>query len=199
MKQGSLTNEDVLRSEIPWPAFQNAGIISKEQLEMMYLLDKQTVDNQVAQFEAVRPPSETSGRGRGAGGKQRRLYRRPTKLLAACLPQNGVALADLMSVILAGVNKDEVIQYILAMLDELLLAAPSIAGFFHELLVTSKGYNDPFGPLMKLLTRSSLYVLEKATALLGKLLAYKSNVMYTDPHAEQVRAPPPASPPLTSA
>lgn len=72
MKQGSLTNEDVLRSEIPWPAFQNAGIISKEQLEMMYLLDKQTVDNQVAQFEAVRPPSETSGRGRGAGGKQRR-------------------------------------------------------------------------------------------------------------------------------
>jgi V-type H+-transporting ATPase subunit H len=153
VKQGSLTNEDVLRSEIPWPAFQNAGIISKEQLEMMYLLDKQTVDNQVAQFEA-----------------------------------NGVALADLMSVILAGVNKDEVIQYILAMLDELLLAAPSIAGFFHELLVTSKGYNDPFGPLMKLLTRSSLYVLEKATALLGKLLAYKSNVMYTDPHAEQVMA-----------
>ena len=41
VKQGSLTNEDVLRSEIPWPSFQNAGIISKEQLEMMYLLDKQ--------------------------------------------------------------------------------------------------------------------------------------------------------------
>jgi len=36
-----MTNEDVLRSEIPWPSFQNAGIISKEQLEMMYLLDKQ--------------------------------------------------------------------------------------------------------------------------------------------------------------
>ena len=41
VKQGSLTNEDVLRSEIPWPSFQNAGIISKEQLEMVYLLDKQ--------------------------------------------------------------------------------------------------------------------------------------------------------------
>ena len=41
VKQGSMTNEDVLRSEIPWPSFQNAGIISKEQLEMMYLLDKQ--------------------------------------------------------------------------------------------------------------------------------------------------------------
>ena len=41
VKQGSLTNEDVLRSEIPWPSFQNAGIISKEQLELMYQLDKQ--------------------------------------------------------------------------------------------------------------------------------------------------------------
>jgi V-type H+-transporting ATPase subunit H len=31
-------------------------------------------------------------------------------------------------------------------------------------------------------------VLEKSTALLGKLLAYKSNVNYTDAHAEQVMA-----------
>ncbi len=56
VKQGSLTNEDVLRSEIPWPAFMTAGIISKEQLEMMYLLDKQSLDTQISQFESVRPP-----------------------------------------------------------------------------------------------------------------------------------------------
>ena len=123
----------MLRSEIPWPSFQNAGIISKEQLEMMYLLDKQTVEHQALQFES-----------------------------------NGVALTDMIATILAGVNKDEVIQYILAMLDELLNVQPRIAGYFHELLVSSKGYNDPFGPLMKLLTRSSLYVLEKSTLLLGK-------------------------------
>ena len=30
VKSGSLTSEDVLRSEVPWPAFQSAGIISKE-------------------------------------------------------------------------------------------------------------------------------------------------------------------------
>jgi len=151
VKQGSLTNEDVLRTEIPWPSFQNAGIISKEQLEMMYLLDKQTVEHQALQFET-----------------------------------NGVGLTDMIATILAGVNKDEVIQYILAMLDELLIVQPRIAGYFHELLLSSKGYNDPFGPLMKLLTRSSLYVLEKSTALLGKLLAYKSHVIYSDPHAGQV-------------
>lgn len=72
---------------------------------------------------------------------------------------NGVALTDMIATVLAGVNKDEVIQYILAMLDELLIVQPRIAGYFHELLVSSKGYNDPFGPLMKLLTRSSLYAL----------------------------------------
>ena len=41
VKSGSLTSEDVLRSEVPWPAFQSAGIISKDQLELIYTLDKQ--------------------------------------------------------------------------------------------------------------------------------------------------------------
>ena len=86
-------------------------------------------------------------------------WARGRRAVPACAPQNGVALTDLIATILAGVNKDEVIQYILAMLDELLIVQPRIAGYFHELLVSSKGYNDPFGPLMKLLTRSSLYAL----------------------------------------
>ena len=66
MKQGSLTNEDVLRSEIPWPSFMNAGILSKEQLEMMYQLDKQPLDTQIKQFSAVRTvPSPSRSRSRG--------------------------------------------------------------------------------------------------------------------------------------
>ena len=102
-------------------------------------------------------------------------WARGRRAVPACAPQNGVALTDLIATILAGVNKDEVIQYILAMLDELLIGAPPaaphrpasgrghtpwaeprtpraclavqprIAGYFHELLISSKGYNDPFG------------------------------------------------------
>jgi len=86
-----------------------------------------------------------------------------------------------------GVNKDDVIQYVLAMLDELLGADPAVAGAFHALLLSSDGYNDPFGPLMKLLTRSSLYILEKSTSVIARLLAHKSYVAYADnAHAEQV-------------
>jgi len=40
----------VLRSEVPWPSFAAAGIITRDQLEMIYTLDKQPVAVQVAQF-----------------------------------------------------------------------------------------------------------------------------------------------------
>jgi V-type H+-transporting ATPase subunit H len=152
VKQGALTNEDVLRLDMPWKSFCTAGIITKEQLEMLYQLDKQPIETQVAKFE-----------------------------------QRGTALVDLMKDLLAGVNKDEVIQYVLALLDELLTASPNLARFFALLLADSKGYTDPFGPLMKLLMSSSLYILEKATVLLAKVLSYKLPIGVTiDAHAEQV-------------
>jgi len=114
------------------------------------------------------------------------LDKQPLETQIKQFSANGVELASLVATVLAGVNKDDVIQYVLAMLDELLTAEPAVAGAFHALLVSSDGYNDPFGPLMKLLTRSSLYILEKSTSLIGRLLAYKSHVSYGDSHAEQV-------------
>ena len=60
----------MLRSEIPWPAFMNAGILTKEQLELMYQLDKQSIAVQVAQYESVRPPGPAA-RKWGAGGDGR--------------------------------------------------------------------------------------------------------------------------------
>lgn len=47
-----------------------------------------------------------------------------------------------------------------------------VASHFQAVLVESKGCVDPYGPLMKLLTRSSLFVLEKSSALLAKLLTF---------------------------
>jgi len=81
------------------------------------------------------------------------------------------------------VNKDEALQYVLALLDELLAADLTISKHFLALLGESDGLNDPFGPLMKLLTRSSHFVLEKAAALLAKLLTAPSAMAG---HAEQV-------------
>ena len=185
IKQGSFTNDTVLTAEVPWATFQTAGIITKEQLELIYELDKQPLKKQVAQFEA-----------------------------------RGAALVDVLRELLAGVSNADAIQYILALLDELLEASPSLALPFHSLLHASKGYTDAFAPLMQLLTRSSPFILEKATQLLGafalafpgsrlpraspltpplplphppgKLLAYTPSVTAfdEDAHAEQVMRPP---------
>ena len=55
IKQGSLTNADVLGEQIPWPTYQAAGIISKEQLEMIYNIDKKPIAEQAKCIEALSP------------------------------------------------------------------------------------------------------------------------------------------------
>ena len=59
-----VTSEDVLRAEVPWPTFQSAGIITKEQLEMIYQLDKQSVETKLALFHKVSRRDALGLRGR---------------------------------------------------------------------------------------------------------------------------------------
>ena len=49
---GSMTNEQVLAMQVPWASFQTAGIISKDQLELIYSIDQQPVPSQCATFHA---------------------------------------------------------------------------------------------------------------------------------------------------
>jgi len=129
------TNEEVLRSEVPWASFQTAGVLTKEQLEMIYTIDQQAVSAQVTLFHA-----------------------------------KGTILVTLFVDILTGINKDDVICYVLAMLDEIMDADGSIAGLFVQLLVSSNGAVDPMTPLLKLLSRSSMFIVEKAATVLAKCL-----------------------------
>jgi V-type H+-transporting ATPase subunit H len=149
-KQRPVNVDDVLRTEVPWPTFLSAGIITKDQLEMIYQIDKQRTDTKLGLFH-----------------------------------EKGTAHVELMKELLVGVNKDEYLQYVLAMLDELLAADSTVAKHFLALLVESKGYNDPYGPLMKLLTRSSFFILGKASTLLAKLLTYPVPAS-ADAHAQTV-------------
>ena len=122
-----MTNEDVLRSEVPWPAFQAAGVITKEQLELIYSLDKQDISVQVAQFKA-----------------------------------KGPELAQMFIDLLLGVNKDDAICYLLAMLDCAFDADGNIAKCFGKNSVT---------PFLNLLRRSSLFIVEKSACVAAKILA----------------------------
>ena len=99
----------------------------------------------------------------------------------------GVEMVSLFNALLTGVNKDEVVQYVLALMDELLLAQPAFAGQFHSALYATQGTLDAFDPLLKLLSRQHLFTVEKAALVLAKLLSYDHfHPAIADAHAEEV-------------
>ena len=131
-----MTNEDVLRSEVPWQSFLAAGIISREQLEMIYSLDK-----------------------------------KPAAVQAATFKQIGTPLVTLFVDIINGINKEEVVCYTLAMLDEITGADAKVSAFFPKLASDTNGAVDPVKPLLKLLTRSTAFIVEKAATLIAKIVS----------------------------
>ena len=122
VKQGKITNEDVLRREVPWSAFKEKGIISKDELELMYQL-----------VEIVQSKSVAAQ--------------------AALIEMRSAEHAQLFKALLTGVNKDEVVMYILSLLDELLKQKPTLASLFLAALYESGGAIDVFEPMLKLLSR----------------------------------------------
>ena len=134
LKAAAMSNEDVLRSEVPWPSFASAGMISREQLELIYSLDKQPVRTQVALFH-----------------------------------DKPLALVALFTDILTCINKDDVVLYTLVMLDVITDADANIALYFPKLIVETKGVADPMKPLLKLLSQSPPFIVQKVATVLGKL------------------------------
>ena len=62
------------------------------------------------------------------------------------------------------------ICYTLAMLDQLTEADAKVANHFADLLVSTNGAVDPMAPMLKLLSRSSMFIVEKAAIVLAKCL-----------------------------
>ena len=133
--KATMTNEDALRAEVPWGSFQSAGIITRDQLEMIYSIDQQDPKTQVARFHA-----------------------------------KGTAMVGTFVDILTGINKEDVVCYALAMLDTIIDADGHIASYFVQALVESSGAVDATTPLLKMLGRSSTFLVEKAATVLAKVL-----------------------------
>jgi len=116
-----------------------------------------------ASFQAVGVISKDELEPIYASGKQDKFVQ--------LLHSKGPVMVSLFVDILTGINKDEVISYALATLDELLDADGSCANYFTSLLSDTQGAVDPMTPLVKLLGRSSMFVVEKAATVLAKVLA----------------------------
>lgn len=142
---GKLQNPQVLSAEVPWQSYNNDGIISREQLELIYCYDKQPVPTQARLFS-----------------------------------NTGETYVEVFSTLLLNVNTEETVQYVLALLEEVLGCKPDLANYWHSVLRSTGGANDPFLPCMRLLTRKDIFILEKATCILGRLLSYQPKISFDD-------------------
>lgn len=97
---------------------------------------------------------------------------------------------NLVAAMLANVSKDDVVQYILAVLDQMLDAKPALAAAFFQVLHDSRGTADAVAPLIKLLPRQTNFILEKSTLILAKMLSYASSFKPAAPdaHADEIVA-----------
>jgi len=137
VRTAAKTNEDALAIDVPWTTFASAGIITSDQMGLIYSLDEKKSN-----------PSLQSG----------------------IFKEDGVAYVALFTAFFEGINKDEVIGYALAMLDEITFADTRVASFFTKVIVDSKGATDPLKPLFKLLSRSTPFIVEKAATMMAKLV-----------------------------
>jgi V-type H+-transporting ATPase subunit H len=97
----------------------------------------------------------------------RRYDKRDPAQRAALLAEGGAqTLAALLSV-LRNVTKDETVQYVLALLDDMLEADSARAALFHELPAVA----DAYAVLLRLLQREDWFTQEKAALALAAALA----------------------------
>jgi V-type H+-transporting ATPase subunit H len=144
VRQTSLSNEDVLRTEVAWHTYP-ATVISKDQLALVFSIDKKPVGQQAAIFL-----------------------------------KKGGEYVDTYTALLKGVNQEPVVIYILTVLEELFTESPAVAKEFHARLNKTNGESDPFAPFLKLLERSSAYVLSKAVVVLTEVLSSRYRVESAD-------------------
>lgn len=96
----------------------------------------------------------------------RRYDKRPPELQASLLDESGPAYVDAFLTVLRNVTKEETVQYILALLLQMLQDNPSRAQLFHQLPSST----DPYAIFLRLLQRSDWFTQDKACKLLVQVI-----------------------------
>jgi V-type H+-transporting ATPase subunit H len=99
----------------------------------------------------------------------RRYDKRPPELQASLLDESGPAYVDAFLTVLRNVTKEETVQYILALLVQMLQENPRRALLFHQLPPST----DPYAILLRLLQRSDWFTQDKACRLLVSVIQHR--------------------------
>jgi len=92
------------------------------------------------------------------------------------IQKDGETYADLFLQLLVKINKEETLQYLLTLIDQLLRDIPQSVHLF--LRLSAKNPSFPFGPLLRLLNRSNLdwFTYAKASSVTATLMASSSSL-----------------------
>ncbi|KAK9811416.1 hypothetical protein WJX72_003647 [[Myrmecia] bisecta] len=101
----------------------------------------------------------------------RRYDKRPAETQTTLLDENGAAFTEAFLTVLRNVTREETVQYVLALLDQMLEADPSRAKLFHQQSDAHlASLPDPYTIFLRLLQRTDWYTQETACRLLTAII-----------------------------
>ncbi|KAG0626251.1 hypothetical protein M758_2G114600 [Ceratodon purpureus] len=115
----------------------------------------------------------------------RRYDHRPAHVQSALLEENGVAYVRVFVGILRDISKQETVEYMLAMVDEMLTANPKRARLFHD--KSFQENEDVYRPFIRLLSKKNWFIQEKSCKILTLIISARQyeEIESEDPSAPQ--------------
>lgn len=104
----------------------------------------------------------------------RRYDHRPENVQAALIDDDGPAYIRVFVSILRDISKEETLEYVLALIDEMLTANPMRAKLFHD---SSLSNEDVYQPFLRLLSKGNWFIQEKSCKILTLIISSKKKSM----------------------
>ncbi|XP_052305581.1 V-type proton ATPase subunit H isoform X2 [Populus trichocarpa] len=98
----------------------------------------------------------------------RRYDNRPESYRAQLLDDDGPAYVQVFVTILIDIFKEETVEYVLALIDEMLTANPKRARLFHDKSLANDGSYEPF---FRLLWKGNWFIQEKSCKILALIVS----------------------------
>ncbi|EIE21667.1 vacuolar ATP synthase subunit H [Coccomyxa subellipsoidea C-169] len=106
----------------------------------------------------------------------RRYDKKNPEIQQDLLQEEGPAYAEAFFNVLRSVTKEDTVQYVLAILDEMVAGDPKRAAYFHQQSNPQKpSPPDPYTQLTRMLQRTDWFTQEKAATMLTAILAARPN------------------------
>lgn len=103
----------------------------------------------------------------------RRYDKKPENYKAQLLDDDGPSYIHVFVSILRDIFKEETVEYVLALIDEMLTANPKRARLFHDKSLASE---DTYEPFLRLLWKGNWFIQEKSCKILSLLVSARPKV-----------------------